>query len=177
MKIEELYPGIVVFDLYTQREALNLLVDLQQQRDDEPPNSMNKYGAVPRGAFWRKELARLVRRYVQPISTLFFPEMKRLRVNPYAFSVDYEDGKQKALAKHFDSSDVTLNVCLGGRYAEGDLVFYGGRRAVFTYSHVLGRAIVHRGSFVHRALPIKPIQPLALDCWRTNLILWCSTKK
>jgi hypothetical protein len=48
--------------------------------------------------------------------------------NFHAFTVQYAEGEDLALSRHMDSSEVTLNLCLGSEGFEGgDLVFEGVR--------------------------------------------------
>lgn len=166
----EVYEGVFAFDLFTPAQCDALKRKIAKQHDGKPPNSMNKYGAVLGGEL-RPLLARIVEKWIAPIAKAHYPEIRPLKKHPYAFSVEYEVGKQKSLAKHVDSSDVTLNICLDFEYAfsGGNVVFYEGRKQAFTYQHCWGRAIIHRGSFVHRAEPLT-------DGSRTNLILWCAQR-
>lgn len=126
------------------------------------PNSMNKYGKVLTGL--PQLVAKQLVQIIEPASIALYN--KTLKKDPYAFIVEYHDGTQKSLAKHFDSSDVTLNLCLGGDFTGGDLVFYKNDKPIYTVKHKIGQAILHRGETIHRAKPIK-------SGWRTNLILWC----
>jgi len=166
----EVYPGVFAFDLFTRETCSRLLKKIEAQRSDkyEAPNSMNKYGVVLGGEL-KPGIASIVVGWVAPISKENYPEINALKKHPYAFSVDYDVGKQRSLSSHVDTSDVTLNVCIGGEFEGGEVVFYEGRKPAFEYKNVVGRAIVHRGSLMHRAKPVT-------RGWRTNLILWCDAK-
>ncbi|TAL42377.1 MAG: hypothetical protein EPN91_08335 [Salinibacterium sp.] len=76
------------------------------------------------------------------------------------------------LEAHYDSSDVTLNVCLSNTFKGGDLVMYDakGRSPVYRIKQCHGRFIVHRGRHIHRAEGIT-------HGTRVNLILWCKQLK
>jgi len=170
----EVYPSVFTFRV--PRDECTSLLQLitacrARTRGAPAPNSMNKYGLTLSGAEARERMAELQRWYVEPIVHGHY-EGVRLKANPYAFIVDYEMDKQRALAAHDDSSDVTLNLCLGTKWESGELVFYdkAGKKPVFTLEHRVGQAIVHRGKHIHRA---KPITAGA----RTNLILWCAARK
>ncbi|GFS32787.1 2-oxoglutarate (2OG) and Fe(II)-dependent oxygenase superfamily protein [Actinidia rufa] len=78
---------------------------------------------------------------------------------------------------HVDDSEVTLNVCLGKQFSGGELFFRGIRcekhvntetqsEEIFDYSHVPGRAILHRGRHRHGARA-------TTSGHRINLLLWC----
>jgi hypothetical protein len=154
------------FKLFTREAAKQALGYFVAHSTPESPNSMNKYGrGLDREA--REYVSELVEEYVAPIALGFYGI--RLRKNPYAFLVDYSVETQKGLRWHVDSSDVTLNVCLGTVFKGGDLALAGvgvdGERLHVTQE--IGRAIVHRGSLEHSATPL-------VAGHRTNLILWCS---
>lgn len=168
---QQIYDGIYSFELLGSELARFLVTStVRQQHDGEQPNSMNKYGTVLGGVL-KPFLRSTLSAYVQPISNIAYPDIRRLKLDPYAFTIDYEVGKQRSLARHYDSSDVTLNVCLSEAkdFKGGDLIFYKGRKAVFTYKHKPGVAIVHRGSLEHRATPLTHGK-------RTNLVLWCAER-
>jgi predicted 2-oxoglutarate/Fe(II)-dependent dioxygenase YbiX len=174
MRVREVHSGIFVFPVFTRVECKALLARVEKQRgQDTPPNTMNRYGAAL-GSDLRGLLTRLVQRHVAPIAARHYPEFPRgLRKHPYGFVVDYDVGKQRSLASHCDSSDVTLNVCLGHSWEGGELLFYdadGHKRPDFSLVHKVGQAILHRGSHAHRAAPITRGS-------RSNLILWCDARK
>lgn len=165
----EVHPDIFVKRLFSQAECERWLKRIAEQPRDrrEAPNSMNKYGIVLGGSL-RPALADLVQYVVSP-KAVWYPDIRPLKKHPYAFSIDYSVKTQKSLAAHHDSSDVTLNVCLGKKFTGGDLVFGSGRKR-FVLKHEVGQAVIHRGSHVHRAMPL-------LSGERTNLILWCAQRK
>mmetsp|Transcript_68223 Transcript_68223/g.113408 ORF Transcript_68223/g.113408 Transcript_68223/m.113408 type:complete len:153 (+) Transcript_68223:33-491(+) len=95
----------------------------------------------------------------------------------HAFIVSYALEKDLDLSFHVDSSDVTLNVCLGKAFEGGSLFFRGVRcrahqqtgaspNESVVYSHKPGMALLHRGHHRHGAHPITSGE-------RHNLILWC----
>lgn len=171
-KVWQVYPDVFVFDLWTQAQCEALLKYVAPLRNRAPaPNSMNKYGVTLYGSPFRGILKHLVRKHVQPIAERNYPEVNELKKHPYGFVVDYALDTQRSLAAHHDSAHVTLNVCLGHVYGGGELVFYdkSGNKPVLEIQHVVGRAIVHRASHVHRAKPLR-------SGTRSNLILWCEQK-
>jgi hypothetical protein len=174
MRVEHIGHEVFAFDLFSERQCADLL----EQVDElpiSPPNSMNKYGKTLRGRRLTALVAELVVKHVTPIVRSSYMEIAQLRLaplkkHPYAFVVDYSPKTQRSLAWHHDTSDVTLNVCLGRDFAGGDLQFFtrsGDKK--FIVKQIVGRAIVHRGSHGHRALPL-------VAGARTNLILWCDAK-
>jgi predicted 2-oxoglutarate/Fe(II)-dependent dioxygenase YbiX len=130
---------------------------------------MNKNGLVLHGtnlaAFERSLLMT-----VKPLAARLYPHVGRL-VKSHGFLVHYGMQSQRSLAAHFDESDVTLNVCLGGRFTGGTLVFTDDRdRRMCEISHEIGKAVLHLGEQVHRAKPLASGR-------RSNLILWCSAAR
>ncbi len=168
-KIEQPHPNIFVFDLFTENLCDALLYRVADV-PSEAPNSMNKYGTGLDGLKLDAWLKDVVKHHVAPIAKDYFPEVKKLGA-PYGFVVNYEMGKQRKLDAHIDEpSAVTLNVCLGGVFNGGELVFQGPRDERFEVEQRVGRAIVHRGHHLHRANAITGV-------WRSNLILWCPEKR
>ncbi|KAB2077991.1 hypothetical protein ES319_A06G129700v1 [Gossypium barbadense] len=113
------------------------------------PNTMNKFGAVLDDFGLETMLGKLMEDFIRPISKGF----------------------------HVDDSEVTLNVCLGKQFSGGDLFFRGVRcdkhvntetqsDEILDYSHVPGRAVLHRGRHRHGARATTSGQ-------RFNLLLWC----
>lgn len=90
--------------------------------------------------------------------------------------------RDRKLDFHVDDSAVTLNVCLGKEFTNGQLYFGGVRCSSHTANtlpradeeiyveHQVGTACFHLGNHRHRALPIT-------NGRRFNLILWVSYDK
>jgi hypothetical protein len=140
----------------------------------EPPNSMNSYGVTldvlgidP--APLREALA--------PFATLLFAPMGGATLDhTHGFVVSYARGHDVELGFHADDAEVTLNLCLGDRFAGGALYFEGLRcedhrqtgcsdADRFIWPHIPGVALLHAGAHRHGALPIT-------SGARHNLILW-----
>lgn len=171
MKLEQLAEGVYAFELYSPRQCARLLKKIEAF-PGESPNTMNRYGRALVGAEARAWVAKLVEKYVAPITRKYYADLPPLKKHPFAFAVAYSPTTQRSLARHYDEgSAVTLNVCLSPTFEGGGLVFYSaaGERQ-YVVEQRLGRAIIHRGAQGHRALPVKSGS-------RTNLILWCGTKK
>lgn len=173
-QIHEVAPNVFRQQVFAKRAAAAFLKELDAcYVQDGQPNSMNKYGKVlsTRKAPW---LAEMVEELVQPIAFDHFDELRRLKRYPYAFTVEYDVKKQRSLASHYDSSAVTLNICLAGDFQGGDVVFYGDgygadERKRYVVKNEVGYGIVHRGAHVHRATKLT-------KGTRTNLIFWCQER-
>ena len=78
------------------------------------------------------------------------------------------------MAVHHDDSDVTLNVCLGREFTGATLSFCGGfgaadhRKHVHTYTHQVGRGIIHLGTHRHGADNIQSGERFSLIVWSTG---------
>jgi len=90
--------------------------------------------------------------------------------------------RDRKLDFHVDDAAVTLNVCLGTEFTDGQLYFGGIRCSPHVSAtkprddeeiyleHQVGTACLHLGNHRHRALPISSGR-------RLNLILWVSYNK
>lgn len=142
------------------------------------PNTMNKHGAVVDDFGLETMLNKLMEGYVQPIFKVFFEEYGGLTLDSHhAFVVEYGRDKDLDLGFHVDDSELTLNICLGKQFSGGELFFRGTRcekhvntgsqsEESFDYSHVPGRAILHRGRHRHGARA-------TTSGHRMSLLLWC----
>jgi len=139
------------------------------------PNGMNRYGAIlSQLGFQDGLLVPLMQQIVKPLARLLWPEWVSEKDcdETYGFAVRYRIGEDVDLAEHADTSNVTLNVCLGREFDGGDLYFKGCR---FTDSekdsearpvgHKKGVAVLHLGGHFHGVCPIT-------DGERSNLVLW-----
>lgn len=150
--------------LFTKPECAQWLkrIDAERAQNGGAPNTMNRYGVSLASRTLRDILAVLSATHVQPLSD------KWLRKHPSAFAVDYSLKTQRSLAKHFDDSYMTLNVCLGQTFTGGSLLFYpeGPRSQPIEVEQKPGWALIHPGALMHRA------QALTSGT-RTNMVLWC----
>jgi hypothetical protein len=188
--VTEVHPGVYAFDMLRRRFCADLLEEIAFferwcEENEMPlirPNTMNNYGAVLDTFGFQEMLQQLMLDYVSPFAALFYRDVGGDALDSHhGFVVAYEPGKDVALDFHVDASDVTLNVCLGKEFTEGELFFRGVRcglcqqmpwlpREEFQIAHVPGRAILHRGRHRHGALPIT-------GGARYNLILWCNSSR
>merc|ERR1712224_476341 len=62
---------------------------------------------------------------VAPFVEALWPDMPAALPNLHSFTVRYRGDEDRRLDTHVDSSDVTLNVCLGGDFKGGGVYFHG----------------------------------------------------
>lgn len=141
------------------------------------PNGMNRFGAILSQLGFQESLLQPITRHVlAPFARELWPEW----VGPndcdetYGFVVRYKIGEDLDLAEHADSSNVTLNVCLGRAFEGGDIYFKGVR---FTGSendkeerrvgHRKGTALLHLGGHFHGVDKITSGE-------RCNCVLWAT---
>lgn len=179
-------PGVFTFEIF-KPEFCNLMLsevdnfekwvhvnDYKIMR----PNTMNKFGAVLADFGLEAMLDSLMEDYVRPISKVFFHDVGGATLDSHhGFVVEYGIDRDVELAFHVDDSEVTLNVCLGNQFSGGELFLRGVRcdrhvntetlpEEILDYSHVPGRAILHRGRHRHGARA-------TVSGRRANLLLWC----
>ena len=62
--------------------------------------------------------------YLAPLARLLYPAWVGRGLDSHrAFVVKYGLGEDLDLSYHYDNAEVTLNVCLGRRFAGGELYF------------------------------------------------------
>ena len=64
--------------------------------------------------------------YLAPIMGLFFPDIIGIDdvVDQHGFSVRYKPGEDRELAEHRDSSNATMNLCLGRPGFTGSSLYF-----------------------------------------------------
>jgi len=139
------------------------------------PNGMNRYGAIlSHLGFQAGLLEPMMKSVVAPFAWELWPEWVDLGDcnDTYGFVVRYKIGEDVDLAEHADTSNVTLNVCLGRSFSGGDLYFKGVRftdsaqdSSMHLVKHHPGSAVLHLGGHFHGVHPIT-------DGERCNLVLW-----
>mmetsp|Transcript_6973 Transcript_6973/g.22756 ORF Transcript_6973/g.22756 Transcript_6973/m.22756 type:complete len:348 (-) Transcript_6973:248-1291(-) len=141
------------------------------------PNSMNSKGCLLDEIPGATELFTngLVRDVIQPLAEELLEFKPEVLDHHRAFSVEY-DASEPDLALHFDNSEVTLNVHLGGSFDGGELEFRGDKYLsddadpVSYANNVVGSAVLHLGDELHRAHPVRSHRTMPPS--RTNLIVW-----
>eukprot|EP00894_Picocystis_sp_ML_P004993 jgi/Pico_ML_1/55510/g1185.t1 len=89
------------------------------------PNSMNQYGILLEElGLYPGLLDPLLKEYLQPMARVLFPDAAGDTLDHHrSFIVEYQMDKDRELAYHYDDAEVTLNVCIGGNFDGGELLF------------------------------------------------------
>lgn len=142
------------------------------------PNSMNQYGILLEElGLYPGLLNPLLKEYLQPMARVLFPDAAGDTLDHHrSFIVEYQMDKDRELAYHYDDAEVTLNVCIGGNFDGGELLFgklkssKGPDFERYPVAHQVGMGLLHRGTHRHEAIPIE-------DGERYNLIMWCRSSE
>ncbi|XP_053328294.1 2-oxoglutarate and iron-dependent oxygenase domain-containing protein 2 [Spea bombifrons] len=137
------------------------------------PNTMNNYGVLLNELGLDETFITPLReKYLKPLTAVLYPDWGGSCLDSHkAFVVKYALHEDLDLSCHYDNAEVTLNVCLGKDFTEGNLYFSdmkevpSDERRYTEVEHVVGHGILHRGQQVHGALPIESGE-------RWNLIVW-----
>lgn len=165
--IREPCPGVFVFYAFTRSFCRDLLAEVDKH-EPESPNSMNKYGLVLKDVGMGDVCEEFLHELVNPLVRRFYPRFGAFK-DYHGFIVNYDPKKQGSLDRHSDSSQVTLNICLGREFTGGNLVFRNDKgKPEAEVEHHVGQAILHLGSHIHQAKSLKTGK-------RSNLILWCQS--
>ncbi|KAL3654447.1 2-oxoglutarate and iron-dependent oxygenase domain-containing protein cp2 [Castilleja foliolosa] len=179
-------PGIFTFEMLQPRFCEMLLTEVEnfEKWVNETkfrimrPNTINKFGVVLDDFGMETMLDKLMEDFIRPMSKLLFSEIGGSTLDAHhGFVLEYGMNRDVDLSFHVDDSEVTLNVCLGKQFSGGELFFRGVRcekhvntetqsEEIFDYSHVPGRAVLHRGRHRHGARATTAGN-------RVNLLLWC----
>ena len=172
-------PGIFSFDLFSKTFCDMLIeeVDSYEQTSlpRRRPNTMNMSGLIVNEIGLEAIMTSILELITIPLSKLCFKK-EAIAVDldhHHSFVVDYsvKPGKDLFLDMHHDSSEVTLNVCLGREFEGSGLKFCGQfgsstvRKLHHVYNHKIGKCVLHRGKHRHGADHI-------LSGQRMNLIIW-----
>eukprot|EP00927_Polykrikos_kofoidii_P073824 TRINITY_DN69845_c0_g1_i1.p1 TRINITY_DN69845_c0_g1~~TRINITY_DN69845_c0_g1_i1.p1 ORF type:complete len:415 (+),score=47.25 TRINITY_DN69845_c0_g1_i1:72-1247(+) len=120
----------------------------------------------------------------QPLCRVLFSGTISELDSAHAYTVGYgpaeragENVTRKALIPHVDDSEITLNVCLQDGFVGGGLVFHGRRtpatidphelpnRDEYSYTHRLGRAVLHLGNHFHEVADVSAGARHVLIVW------------
>eukprot|EP00761_Pharyngomonas_kirbyi_P008232 gb/GECH01008243.1/.p1 GENE.gb/GECH01008243.1/~~gb/GECH01008243.1/.p1 ORF type:complete len:326 (+),score=68.28 gb/GECH01008243.1/:1-978(+) len=135
------------------------------------PNSMNNYGVVIDDFGFSSFIQDLWIKYLRPMTKKLFPDIVDQIDSHHAFVVQYKMNEDRDLGVHYDSSILTVNICLGSEFQGGELFFQGlnGHPETydenFMYQHIPGRAVLHLGNHKHGARELESGE-------RYNLIVW-----
>ncbi|KAK1387072.1 2-oxoglutarate and Fe(II)-dependent oxygenase superfamily protein [Heracleum sosnowskyi] len=186
--ISEPTPGLIIFDMFKPEFCQMLLEEFgnfkkwawETKTIIMRPNTMYRYGVVLADLGMETMIGKLMKDFILPMSTIFFPEVGGDTIDSYhGFIVEYGADTAHHLDFHVDDSEVTLNVCLGEKFYGGELFLRGVRcvkhlnvdselKEIFDYSQVPGRAVLHRGRHRHGALS-------TTSGHRVNMLLWCKS--
>jgi len=139
---------------------------------------MNNHGLILNDVGMEPLFTSLLQRLIAPLSRkLFHQELFASSIDcHHTFVVEYEQGKDAGLDMHHDSSEVTMNVCLGRSFEGAGLRFCGRagakdhRQEQFVLQHRKGMAVLHLGRHRHGADDITLGQ-------RSNLIVWARSSQ
>ncbi|XP_029426841.1 2-oxoglutarate and iron-dependent oxygenase domain-containing protein 2 isoform X2 [Rhinatrema bivittatum] len=97
----------------------------QSQMPKGRPNTMNNYGVLLNElGFDDTFVTPLRERYLQPLTSLLYPDCGGGYLDSHkAFVVKYSMEEDLDLSCHYDNAEVTLNVCLGKAFTDGNLYF------------------------------------------------------
>jgi len=171
--------GAYRFKLFTPEFCMMLMEEVDHINNSQipmrRPNGMNRFGNILDDFGFKCLFRSLATEIVEPLALEMWPQWvgKGECCEQYGFVVRYKIGEDLNLAEHTDTSNVTLNLCMGKEFEGGELYFKGVRytesaksQEKFDVSHVPGEAVIHLGGHYHAAQSIR-----AGD--RQNLILWC----
>jgi len=141
------------FDFWRKNDEI-----IKQAWKDYPFNSIrvlfssllthfNKFiQTVEMGGFLRD----LSRMYLAPIMGFLFPDIIGINdvVDQHGFTVRYKHGEDLELKEHRDSSNATMNLCLGRPGFTGSSLYFreGQTSKTKDYSFNVGDAIFHKGN-------------------------------
>ncbi|KAF7661449.1 hypothetical protein LDENG_00261730 [Lucifuga dentata] len=174
---EEAAPRVYCLPVFEQSFCMELVEELEHfEKSAAPkgrPNTMNHYGILLNElGFDEGFITPLRERYLCPVASLLYPDCGGRHLDSHkAFVVKYDTNEDVDLSYHYDNAEVTLNVCLGKDFTEGNLYFGDMRQVPLSETecseveHKVTDGILHRGQQMHGALPISSGQ-------RWNLIIW-----
>lgn len=169
-------PGVYSFPCFSQEFCKLLLeeVDYAQAHYSKSlmrPNGMNRYGMVLNQVGLEPAITELQQKYIKDLQTFLFGSEGAEPDDHHCFIVRYRKDEDVGLDMHTDSSDITLNVCLGREFTGATLTFCGvkgnrdHRNMKHVYQHQIGRGVIHLGRQRHGADDLASGE-------RLNFILW-----
>lgn len=123
---------------------------------------------------FRPFLQEVLDQIVKPLAAVALPEWGSQSLDSmHAFTIRYEQGKDKDLDLHMDLSEVTLNCCLGKEGFAGAELYFRGQRdlpssiegandrtsssdvpGTYTLTHTIGHGVLHAGQVHTSSSPI-----------------------
>eukprot|EP00931_Biecheleriopsis_adriatica_P094605 TRINITY_DN68232_c0_g1_i1.p1 TRINITY_DN68232_c0_g1~~TRINITY_DN68232_c0_g1_i1.p1 ORF type:complete len:364 (+),score=61.01 TRINITY_DN68232_c0_g1_i1:39-1130(+) len=171
--------GVYSFDVFTPEFCKMLVEEVDHAQDNfgkllDRPNGMNRFGMVLNQVGLQPAITELQETYITPLQHFLYGVEGHDPDDHHCFVVRYKKGEDIGLDMHSDSSDVTMNVCLGRDFAGSTLTFCGlvgnrdHRSLKHVYCHQVGRAIIHLGRQRHGADDLESGERLSLILWNTS---------
>jgi len=138
------------------------------------PNGMNRFGMVLNQLGLEPAITELQQEYIRPLQEYLYGAEGADPDDHHCFIVRYKKGEDVGLDMHSDSSDITVNVCLGTDFKGSTLTFCGvlghhkHRLFQHTYQHEIGRAVIHLGRQRHGADDLESGERLNFILWNTS---------
>jgi ankyrin repeat protein len=171
-------PGVYSFEILTPEFCQKLVEEMVHYEQSglpvRRPNSMNNYGLVLNSMGLEDMCSDIMKQLIEPLSSELYGE-SGFRAH-HSFIVKYKIGEDLDLDTHIDSSDITLNICLGKQFEGGSVFFKGVKGTESEYREYTewqprpGKAILHFGKHIHGANKITSGE-------RVNLIIWCRKRR
>lgn len=106
--------------------------------------------------------------YLLPLARLLYPDWVGKELDSHrAFVVKYSMGDDVELSYHFDNAEVTLNVCLGSEFTDGDL-YFGSMRTVRDFLRMSRLSIVEQISMHVENNTHAQSRPPLISSWRKH---------
>eukprot|EP01095_Lingulamoeba_sp_RSL-Kostka_P013520 TRINITY_DN5631_c1_g1_i1.p1 TRINITY_DN5631_c1_g1~~TRINITY_DN5631_c1_g1_i1.p1 ORF type:complete len:364 (+),score=105.61 TRINITY_DN5631_c1_g1_i1:133-1224(+) len=173
--------GIYILPFFTKDFCVKFLEEIDNFETSglpvNRPNSMNNYGVIIDEIGLKPLITYIREKFISPIASLLFKERGGDTLDSHhGFVVQYKLNEDLDLGFHYDDAEVTLNVCLGRDFTDGDLFFKGHYddpstyNEEYTFKHKVSFACLHIGKHRHGAQPITSGE-------RYNLIIWCRSSE
>mmetsp|Transcript_52962 Transcript_52962/g.119066 ORF Transcript_52962/g.119066 Transcript_52962/m.119066 type:complete len:341 (+) Transcript_52962:69-1091(+) len=171
--------GVYSFPCFTSEYCQKLVEEVDHAQANyaselSRPNGMNRFGMVLNQLGLEPAITEFQQEYIRPMQEFLYGAEGAHPDDHHCFVVRYKKGEDVGLDMHSDSSDITLNVCLGRNFKGSTLSFCGvlgnrkHRRFQHTYSHQIGRAVIHLGRQRHGADDLESGERLNLILWNTS---------
>jgi len=187
--LHEASPSVFHFPIFTPEFCSKFISELHHCADQSKQlnlpirkaNVRNSKGVVLNDFGFQDTLYRFMQDYIAPIANLLFPSRDRREwkfESNYTFSVEFEMGEDTDLVLHKDSSDITLNICLGTQFEGADVYFYNPdltdpsslTEDPIDCSFKVGYGMMHRGRHLHGTRQLT-------SGHRLNVVMWSRSWK
>jgi len=187
--LEEVAPCVYCFPIFKEEFCTEFISELQHCAEqskllDLPirkANVRNSRGVVLNDFGFQDTLYKFMQDVIGPIADLVLPNQDRHEWNfesNYTFSVEFEMGEDTDLVLHKDSSDITVNICLGTQFEGADVYFYNPEATdpksltgdPVDCSFKVGYGMIHRGRHLHGTRQLT-------SGHRLNVVMWSRSWK